>query len=175
MATRQKSIKLFEHERPLLIELYLRRRIPVDEYERRPEDKQALVDEWNQLTGRTDSTEGVMHYMRTQRKRGLWVRFDGDHEPSTPVIELSAEDGEVLVSIYTENMALLGRGSDVLEYDSEISDLIAKEFFAITGRIVPPHQLVAKLTALRKRGLLPKVSKQPEEPMGFADIDEVAE
>ena len=73
------------------------------------------------------------------------------------------------------HIARHGLTMDVLAYDPEIADLIAKEFSACTGRIVPAHLLVAKLTALRKRGLLPKVEDRPkrDEDTGFMDIDDV--
>jgi len=174
MATRRMSIKLYVHERQELVELYLQRRIPIDQYESRPRELEALADEWNQRTGRKDAPGDLLHYMRTQRKRSKWVRFDGEHEPAPAVAELSAEETEILVEIFQSNVTVLESGSDVLAYDDEIAQLIAKEFSAETGRVVPAHVLVAKLTALRKRGLLPKVGKRDhnDEERGFTDIDE---
>jgi hypothetical protein len=51
---------------------------------------------------------------------------------------------------------------------------VAAAFFAETGRRVPPAHLVAKLTALRKRGLLPKVGGwgYDKKDEGFSDIDQ---
>ena len=50
----------------------------------------------------------------------------------------------------------------------------------MTGRIVPATELIAKLTAIRKRGLLSKLGsrdkdkpKEPESDHGFDDIAEV--
>jgi hypothetical protein len=165
---------LLAHERKLLVKLYFKWRIPIDQFEKRPEEKQAFVDEWNKLSGRHDDPGEVIHYMKTQRKRGLWVTFDGAHEATPPTVNLSAEHTEVLTDIFYDQCTLLENGSDVLAFDDELADLIAKEFAANTGRIVPAHQLVAKLTALRKRGLLHKVSELPKNPEpGFEDIDEV--
>jgi hypothetical protein len=173
MATRRKSIKLFDHDRRTLIELYARRRLPIEQYESRPEALQSFLEEWNRLSGRKDTAGDLMHYMRTQRKAGRWVRLGQDHESAPRTPELSAEETEVLVRIYSENVAALGLGSDVLAYDDEIADLIAKSFLEETGRFVPAYALVAKLTALRKRGLLPKVGEQTKEDDGggFDDMD----
>ncbi len=79
----------------------------------------------------------------------------------------------MLVGIYRENVSSIELGSDSIGYDEEIADLIAKEFAAEAGRIVPPGDLVATLTALRKRGVLPKVDKlrlDGSEEIGFGDI-----
>jgi hypothetical protein len=134
----------------------------------------AFVEEWNGLSGRRDAECDLVHYMKTQRKRGLWVRLDGEHKPAPPKVNLSAEETEVLVEICRENVTVMGNGSDTLDYDDEVRDLIAKAFAEATGRVVPPHELVTKITALRKRGLLPKVSEQKpsDEDHGFNDIDE---
>jgi hypothetical protein len=177
MSIQRRSIKLFPHERPLLVDAYLRRRIPVDQYETRPNDLIDLTREWNGMSGRNDAPADILHYMRTQRKRGLWVRFDGSHEPSPPAPELTAEETEVLVAIYQDHVADFAHGSDVIAYDLEIAEALAKEFSAEVGRIFPAHQLITKLTALRKRGLLPKaaeVPKQSDDEIGFDDMDQVA-
>jgi len=172
MATRRKSIRPERHDRELLIKLYQKWRIPIDQFEGRPDDEAAFVVEWNNLARRTDSAADLMHYMKTQRKRGLWIKLGDDHEPAPPVTELSAEETEALVDIFYENVTLLENGSDVLAYDDEIASLIAKEFEAETGRFIPSHLLVAKLTALRKRGLLPKVGNRgkDKDDIGFNDI-----
>jgi hypothetical protein len=113
--------------------------------------------------------------MRTQRMQGKWVRFDGAHLPVPTPSAFSAEDIEALVSIYSEEVAAMGVGSDVLAYEDDIKQLIAKEFVDRRGRVVAADDLVAKLTALRKRGLRPKVAVLPEissKDMGFEDINE---
>lgn len=94
--------------------------------------------------------------MRNERKCGRWVKLGSNHEPSPPRIELSAEETESLVAIYQVNVADQAIGSDNIAYSQEIADLIADEFARLTGRVVPTHHLIGKLTALRKRGLLPK-------------------
>lgn len=177
MAKRRKSIRLLEHERQLLIQLYLKWRIPVDQYEARPDDLEGLCEEWRSLCGRCDTNEEILHYMRNQRKNGLWVTFNGDHETAPPLPTLAAEETEILIEIYAEIVAAAGDGSDNIAYDSEIADLIARRFAEATGKRVPAHQLVAKLTAIRKRGLLPPTAKPTVKPTdtGFDDIDQIRE
>ena len=179
MSMRRKSIKLLEHERRILVDLYLKWRIPVSQFKSRPEEKSQFVDEWNCRSGRKDAPGNVLHYMRTQRKRALWVRLDGEHKATPPKPKFSAEETEILVQICRDNVTVLGNGTDTLDYDEEVVDLIAKAFVDETGRIVPPHELLTKITALRKRGLLPKVEDvEVEMPMslwdhGFTDIKDV--
>lgn len=174
MATRRKSIQIADHDRRILVELYLQWRTPIEQFEALPDKLRAFVDDWSRLTGRSDAPGDVLHYMRTQRKRGKWVRLEGNHPPPPPVPELSAEETEILVTIYEQTVAAVGSGSDVLGYDEETAELIATAFAEQTGRIFPAHQLVRKLTALRKRGLLPKAVKQEPHEGGFEDIDDVS-
>ena len=68
MATQRRTIKLFPHERPLLVDLYLSRRIPIDQYEVRQQDLIDFTKEWNGVSGRNDAPADVLHYMRTQLK-----------------------------------------------------------------------------------------------------------
>jgi hypothetical protein len=174
MASVRNSIRLFDHDRRLLVQLYLRWRIPIDQFEARPEDLEAFTREWRSLSHRKDTGGELVHYMRSQRKRGLWVRLGDSHEIAPPMPELAPEETETLIEIFYENVTLTESGSDVLAYDEETVNLISREFAAKTGRIVPSHQLVAKLTALRKRGLLPKVGNRgkDKEDRGFSDIDQ---
>jgi hypothetical protein len=173
VATQRKSIRLFDHERALLVELYLKYRIPVDQFDPRPDDKAAFVEEWRTLSKRLDTADDVIHYMKVQRKQGLWVKLNGNHQPTPPAPTFTADETEALVNIFHENVTILENGSDILSYDDEIANSIAKEFAAETDRYVEPHLLVTKLTALRKRGLLPKVGNRgkDKENRGFDDID----
>lgn len=166
-------MRLLPHERNLLVELYLNWAIPIDQYETRTADLDAITDEWNRRTGRSAKAEDLLAYMRSQRKQAKWVKL-GDKAKETPApIELSAEETEILVGIFNENEGMIAKGSDSLAYDPEIADLIAKEFAGATGRVLPANLLTAKLTALRKRGLLPKVESRPEKGAGWEDIDRV--
>lgn len=172
----RKAIGLSADEDRLLKELYIRWNIPIDQFEKRPHDLRALVDAFNAQSGRTDTTEDVMHFMKTRRKRGLWVKLGAGHKTSPSLSGmLSAEEGEILIDIYNKDVAAMGLGSDVLSYTPEVSKLIAKEFALRTRHRVPAHVLIAKLTEMRKRGLLPKVEpKSKDDGLGFSDIDDVA-
>jgi len=172
--TRRATIKLNEHEARLIRERYLAWRIPLDQFEYRDGELGQFTDEWNSLSGRSDSPGELFRHMRTQRKRGRWPRLNGDHRPMAPLKPFSPEETEALVRIYYDHVIVFENGSDGIAYEPEIGKLIAKEFFHATSRRVPAHTLNAKLTSLRKRGLLPKIGKRgsPQDE-GFRDIDEV--
>ena len=173
MKQRQKSIRVNKSDRQALIALYCEHAIPIDQYDERRDELRELCDQWHALTGRQDAPTDVLHYMRTQRKNGRWVRLDGNHVKRPQHDEMSADDTELLVAIYREHASSIELGSDAIGYDDEIADLIAKEFSAEAGRVVPASILVATLVALRKRGLLPKIEKHvkdADEDIGFRDI-----
>lgn len=155
---RRKSIKVPPQHRETLVKLYLRRRIPVDQYEGAQEELRSLTEEWNRMCGRNDRPEDVYHYMRNERKSSKWVRFNGRHKDAVPTEELTPEETQSLVTIYSERVAPMRCGADVLGYDLEIREIVAAAFHEATGREVAPEVLAAKITNLRKRGLLPKVS-----------------
>jgi hypothetical protein len=178
MSTTKKPLKLFDHEERLLQEIYLSFRIPIDQYESRPKQLQELTVVWNARSGRTDIATDLVHFMKTRRKRGKWVRFDGKHLATPdlePEDEMSAVEIEVLVAIYQDHVTAAQHGSDVLAYDEDLAKVLAREFAVQTNRVVAAHSLIAKLTKLRKRGLLPKVADN-QIPSGdeFADIDDVS-
>src|SRR5947209_11345912 len=128
MATRRKSIKLFPHERQALIDVYVKWRIAIDAYEGLPDELEAMTEEWHQRCGREDSPHDVLHYMRTERKLGRWIRLGGNYKATPPMPKLTAEETEILVDIYARNVAELDAGSDTLGYDSQVADFIAREF-----------------------------------------------
>ena len=175
MPVRRKSIGLFAHDRELLVQLYLRWRIPIDQFDERPDQANRFMTEWQSLSGRDDALDSIIHYMKTQRKRGLWVRLDGDHEKPPPKVEISAEETEQLVDTFYEHVTILEHGSDVLSYSPEMAEFVAEKFSAKIGRTIPAHLVVSKLTALRKRGLLPKVGRRQmgDDAGGFSDIADV--
>ncbi len=164
MKQRKQCIKLSTTERDLLIEHYLENRIPIDQFEKRPQDLKRFVREWAGISGRSDSPEDLIHYMKTQRKNKKWVTFEGNHLKS-PSLEVTLTDDEtlILVDIYEENVASVGLGSDCLSHDSEIAALIEKEFSHRTRRRVAATVLTAILTGLRKRKNLPHVNKSQSE------------
>lgn len=173
---RHKSLRLQPHEHEMLKEMYLERQIPIDQYEGRSTDLAALVEEWNTKTGRTDSGGDLIHYMRTKRKRGKWPTLDGAHQQKPAIRQFSAEDVETLVAIYREDIAAMGIGSDVIAYEPELRDLLVKEFATRTSEFVAADDLVAKLTELRKAGILPTaadIPKRKQDGIGFEDIEAV--
>ncbi len=134
----------------LLVELYLKYRIPVDSFDGFPAEKAAFVQEWRTLSNCSDTAQDLVHYMRVQRKTARWVQLGDNHRSLPPLPELTAEQTEVLVGIYYDNVTVLENGSDVLSYDEDISELIAKEFHEETDLYIEPYVLVTKLTALRR-------------------------
>lgn len=172
MKPRRMSIKMFDHERRFLEQSYLRRRITIEQYEVRQDDLHALASEWRTQFQRVETDEQILHFMRTRRKRSLWPRLDGAHEPAPVLPVLTAEQKEVLVDIYYEHVADLGNGSDNIAYEPEVTAMISTEFHHRTGKELAGGMLVGILTAMRKRGMLPKVRKQSEEDIeGFDDIN----
>lgn len=171
----RKSIRLKKHEKMALVELYLQRKIPIDQYEHRVSELKQLTNEFHAATGRTEPFNDLLHYMRNQRKNGTWVRFDGNHKKRESRPVLTADEKEALIEICRENVTVLGNGSDSIAYDPQVVTFIAREFADATGRIVPEGDLVAEVTLIRKGGLLPKVEKQPqkERDTGFDDIEDV--
>ena len=165
------------HEDAALKELYLVYGIPIDQYERRPVDLRDFVEDWNARSGRRDGSGELIHYMKTKRKKGKWVKFDGKHKVLPPIAEaLSPDEDEVLVAIYEEHITALGRCSDILSEEPELATLVSREFAHRTRRRLPTEVLVGRLTQLRKRGMLPVVgTRSRTEGLGFADIDDVNE
>jgi len=175
MTTKRKAIRVQAHEKKALIHLYLSAAIPIDQFEQRVEELAQLNRDWKKITGRQDSNQDLLHYMRSQRKQGKWVKLNGKHTKKPTAMEFSAEETEILVALFESNLADCELGSDNLAYDAELAAAMAKEFSIEIGRFVPPHELVTKLTAIRKRGLLPKVvkSEDDDEEIGFGDIEQV--
>jgi hypothetical protein len=171
MKQKRKSIKVFDHERHFLEEGYLKRKIPIEQYEVRQGELRAFCDEWRSQFGRSDADGDILHYMRTRRKNGQWPKLNGAHQAAPSLPDLTAEQREVLVEIYYEHVADLGNGSDNIAYEPDVMAQIAADFKNRTGRVESGSMLVGILTAMRKRGLLPKVRPQNEEETGgFDDI-----
>ena len=170
----QKAILVQPDEKRMLETMYVRRRTTIEQYEELPDQLDALTKDWNSKTGRRDLPRELLHYMRTRRKAGQWVQLKGKQRKRPQHRTFTAEETEILVDIYREHVLPLELGSDGIGYDNEISELIAREFAMRTNSRVPAHELIAKLTRLRKRGLLPKVGKrQPSSDEGFRDLDAV--
>lgn len=177
MATRRKSIRLRPDEDDLLRQRYLARRIPVDQYEKRPDELAGFVAEWNRLGERDDSTSDVLHYMRNKRKCGKWPTLEGEHRrsPAVPEDVLTEEQWSHLESSYATTCMARGLGSDAISHDEDLAKNFANDFAGRTGLIRDPRYLLTLLMQRRKRKLLPKVRDvQPRLPnIGFGDIDEI--
>lgn len=180
IATRRPSIKIAPHEKRMLEELYLERGIPRDQYKERPQELIEMVDDFNRLTGRVDTPDEILRYIINRQKNKNWVVFNGNHLPAPEHEVLTADQTDVLVQIYTENVLVFGRASDALASDGEMRDLVSKEFGARTNRIIPGYRLAAILELMRKAGLLPLLGDVPEQELklnedgiGFSDIDQV--
>lgn len=174
---RKKKIVLLPHERDALIKLYLKWRIPIGQFQRRPAEQDDFMAEWRSLTGRSDTAGEVIHYMRNQRQQALWVRLEGKALPAPPLAKFTADESDLLVELFKKYVTAAGEGSGVLDQEPEIAQNIASEFATLTGRVVPPNDITAKLTALRRRGTFPTVGRKishasPASDVGFADIDE---
>jgi hypothetical protein len=91
---------------------------------------------------------------------------------------LSADEIEIIVNICNDLVAAKGHCSDILAHDDDLAAQVAREFAERAGRIVPAHQLITVLTALRKRGRLdgasPVDAVDSDEDIGFDDMDEAA-
>ena len=175
MSKRKMSIRLNADERATLVDLYLRKEIPIDQYDERRDELVSLRDAWARITGRDNAASDILHYMRNQRKAGKWVTLGSNAVKREPHISLSVDEQEILIAIYRDNFASIETGTDSISCNDEIMDMISKEFACDAGRVIPGGDLAAALTAFRKRGLLPKVEKlrNREDIVGFDDIDMV--
>ncbi len=177
MASRRKSIRLRPDEHDLLRQRYLARRIPVDQYEKRPKDLADFVAEWNRLSERNDSPGEVQHYMRNQRKCGNWPKLEGEHErcPAIPDDDLTEEQWSHLEAVYVEICVARGLGSDAISHDEDLAKELSDEFARRTGIIRSGRYLMSLLMQRRKRKRLPRIrddnNRGPD--IGFGDIDEI--
>jgi hypothetical protein len=160
--------------------VYLEFGIPIDQYARRPEDLDRFVAHWNPLSGRADSPEDILHYMRTKRKKHKWVTFDGNHHRLAALPEdiLTPEGWAHLGSVYEAECIAHELGSDNIDHDEALAEKVSRGFAALTGRLFPGRYLLAILMVKRKRGNLAKVysdnSRKGRDPViGFGDIDEI--
>jgi hypothetical protein len=175
MRERRRSIRLLDHEDRLLRRLYLAARIPIDQYEKRPEDLAEFHRVWRRHSQRNDSPGELIHYMRTKRKNSQWVTFDGKHQKYSLVAwRFTPDEIDTAIAIYEQLLASTGRGSDNFAYDEGLSDKLSAEFAKRAGRVVPGLIISAVIAAVRKRGNLPRVDGKPHDrEIGFGDIDEM--
>lgn len=157
-------------DREMLQFLYVRQKIPTDQYKRRPEALRKLTDRFNALTERNDKADDLLHFMISQRKQGKWPKLGTAHRKlaRVPLDLLTAEEWKILDEIYLD----MNVGSDNYAYNVELRRELARRFSASAGRFLPERTLCAALERRRKEGSLPRLTDKPEKP--FGDIDAVA-
>lgn len=174
---KKKSIRLNPADREVLVTLYLDRRLAIDRYEERPKDLRNLTDDFNAFTERSDPTEDILHYMRTQRKIGKWPRLGSTARKISKSLEeiMTLEDSKVLEACYFKIGKTHEKGNDSFAHEPELMRELEKEFLNATGRYVHGSQLLAALTKLRKAGNLEtlKLEKHDRREV-FGDMDEAA-
>jgi hypothetical protein len=178
MATTRKSIRLSPDDDALLRHLYLEEGIPSDQYSRRSTDLVRFIGNWNRLAERNDTAEDILHYIKTKRKKKLWVTFDGKHQTMPTITEdvLAAEEWVHLRSIYERLFIVKDMGSDNLAYDAELARSVSREFARLSGRELSGQFLLAIIMVKRKRGDWPKINpdNSKHKGVGFGDIDQIA-
>ncbi len=157
-------------EKEMLNFLYVRQKIPTDQYKRRPEELRKLTDRFNALTERNDKADDLLHFMITQRKQGKWPKLGTAHRKLARVQLdlLTAEEWKILDEIYLD----MNVGSDNYAYNVELRRELARRFSASACRLLPARTLCAALERRRKEGSLPRLTDKPAKP--FGDIDAVA-
>lgn len=157
-------------EKEMLKFLYVRQKIPTDQYKRRPEELRKLTDRFNALTERNDKADDLLHFMISQRKQGKWPKLGSAHRKlaRVPLDLMTAEKWKILDEIYLD----INVGSDNYAYNVELRRELARRFSISAGRLLPARKLCAALERRRKEGSLPRLSDKPEKP--FGDIDAVA-
>lgn len=177
MVTRRSSIRLSPDENDSLKRLYISLGIPSDQYARRPEDLERFIHRWNAISERCDTAEDVMHYIKTKRKKGLWLALGGKHErcPARGAQPLTADQWAQLEVVYSEICVARGLGSDNLDYDDELAKEFSREFALRTGLIRTGRDLLSLIMERRKRRAWRKLDpNRPDDGIGFGDIDEIA-
>lgn len=179
MKNRRKSIRLSPDEDKLLRTLHRQSGVPDGQFPQRPKFWRRFTDVWNEATDRSDSSEEILHYIMTRRKRphgrpGRWEPFGDGYKPlRCPESDvLSKAHWAIVNQLYVE----IGISADSLLVDAAARQDFLKRFVARTGEHVPDLLFVAAIVARRKGGLLPKTSRagaEGDEDIGFGDIDMV--
>lgn len=157
-------------DKEMLKFLYVRQKIPTDQYKRCPEALRRLADRFNALTDRNDKADDLLHFMISQRKQGKWPKLGTAHRKlaRVPLDLLTADEWKILDEIYLD----MNVGSDNYAYNVELRRELAHRFSDSAGRFVPERTLCAALERRRKEGSLPRLTDKPEKP--FGDINAVA-
>lgn len=182
----KKPIRLTPEFDRLLSKVYVQIGVPRDQYKHRPKESAELERRWHKLSGRDDSVEELVRYIKNQQKdkqgrakRGLppWPTFGGAHKRKPlPAVVLNDEQLEILCQLYGEMVLPLGIGVDLLEADSTLCKAISREFAKRTGMLAPGAALVGIAEDKRKRGLWFKVGRGGvDRGIDFADMDKLKE
>ena len=176
MKTLRFAIRISVADDATLRQLYIQFGIPDGQYKKRPDDLIAFTATWNFLTGRSDSSDDLLHYIETQRKqkRKNWPTFDGAHRiaPSVSGLLTKQQDME-LRRIYAEKIVPLDVGTDTIFHDPKFVRLLADEFAKATGVVIPGTLLMAYIEAKRKRRDWLALKRDRTGHIGFDDIDEL--
>ncbi len=165
---RKRAIALNPAERQTLVRLYLERRIASDRYQHRPRDLTSLTNAFCGLTGRADSPQEILHYMRTQRKNGTWPTFDGAHL-RLPTLLGELIDDELIPALIEVYVAI-GVAVDNYGHDRDLALKLERRFTEATGVRKSGVMLATVLMELRKDSKLPKIGPRPDDK-GFTDLD----
>jgi hypothetical protein len=172
----EKPLSLNPEQDGILRRSYFKRRIPRDQYKRRPDDLADLVAEFNRLTGLDESGEQLVRYIKNQQKakRRLqvpWPTFEGAHKKAPPLSHtLDDKQLEVLMDIYERVVLPLQIGTDSAEASRAVCDMLAKEFARRTGIVMLGLNLLSIAEEKRKRGEWYTVGKRGA---AWGDLDQV--
>ncbi|HEV7283196.1 MAG TPA: hypothetical protein VGN57_23530 [Pirellulaceae bacterium] len=180
MKVRKKAIRLQPHEEALLRQLYRDHNTTIDAYDDRPDLLRAFVSQWNELSGRRDTSCEIQHFMRNRRKSpklGGWERLEGRHERHESLgYDLTPEEMAIAERVYDEHFVANEIGSDQISHDTALADLLGAKFSLEAGRIVPGVILFAALMRKRKQSRLATIraTKRRDSGRGFDDLDQLA-
>jgi hypothetical protein len=170
------AIRLTHSEDASLRQQYVLFGIPDGQYKKRPEDLEVFTSTWNFLTGRSDSSAELLHYVETQRKQKCknWPTFNGTHKtaPSIAALMTTEQEGQ-LRRVWEAEVIPLRIGTDAASRDPLIIKAVEREFADATGRIIPGIILMAYVEARRKRGEWLALKRDAQGHVGFNDIEKI--
>src|SRR5687768_13031945 len=85
MPKRLKTIRVTPAEHEVLTRMYLEKQLGRDRYAQFPAELRDITDRFNGLTGRSDTTSEVLHYIRTKAKQGR-MGTHGDNWRRMPLV-----------------------------------------------------------------------------------------
>lgn len=171
MRHHRRTLPLSPADHAALKKLYLAKRLGRDQYAKLPHELADLTDNFNAMTGRKETPEDILHYVRTKAKAGKMGTHGDDWVRISPLPEdfLSERELKILVSIRRQ----MKIAEDNIAHDSGLTRELEKRFAARAGRRVSGLLLATYLMQLRKHGQLETLDQrhEPEEP--FSDMDEI--